>query len=409
VRGLFSVLLLALTCAAQTNPIKHVVIIVKENRSFDHYFGTFPGANGATTGMVGSKQVPLGHARFVSNDLPHTRKDAIIDINGGKMNGFWHGAPKHASYVQFHERDIPNYWKYARNFALADNFFSSMNGPSYPQHIYFAAAGSDDIVTDPNDPGGHRSLAWGCDSNPEARAQQVDPNTGNRTLIFPCFDIPTLPDELNAAGNTWRYYSIPYPQYGFIWSILDSISHIRYGAQWDTNVLNVNNFISDVQNGQLADVTWITPGFADSDHPPASVCQGEGWTVKVINALMQSQFWNSTAIFVTWDDFGGFYDHVPPPQVDYFGLGLRVPLLIVSPYVKAKSVHHTVFEFSSLLKFTETLFNLPPMTDRDKNADDMMKAFDFKQTPLPPLILTPRQCPKTKALSLEPSSEEDGD
>jgi phospholipase C len=328
------------------------------------------------------------------------------------MDGFYHNGGKYgkyAAYVQFYKKDIPNYWKYAHTFALADNFFSSMNGPSYPQHLYFAAASSDDIVTDPSDPGGQRSLAWGCDSDPRARAQQVDPNTGNRTLIFPCLDIPTLPDELNTAGHTWRYYSVPYPQYGFIWSILDSISHIRYGAQWGTNVLDVRNFVSDVQSGQLADVTWITPTFENSDHTPANVCVGEGWTVQVINAIMQSQFWNSTAIFVTWDDFGGFYDHVAPPALDYFGLGMRVPLIIVSPYVKAGTVQHSLFEFSSLLGFTEKLFDLPAMTERDLKANDMMLAFNFNQTALPPLILTPRQCPKTKQRPGQSSSEDDGD
>ena len=206
----------------------------------------------------------------------------------------------------------------------------------------------------------------------------------------------------------WRYYSTPYPDYGFIWSILDSISHIRYGGQWDSNVLDVKNFTNDIQNGQLADVTWITPNFTNSDHPPANVCTGEGWSVEIINAIMQSQFWNSTAIFLTWDDFGGFNDHVPPPAVDYFGLGIRVPLIILSPYVKAGTVHHSVFEFSSLLSFTEKLFNLPPMTERDQKADDMMKAFDFTQSPLPPLILTPRQCPKVKQLSA-PLVDVDGD
>jgi phospholipase C len=398
----------AFQCSAGEIPIKHVVIIIKENRSFDNYFGTFPGANGATKGKAGSKIVPLRRAKLVSPDLPHDWKASLTAINGGKMNGFYRNAPDYAAYVQFHQKDIPNYWKYAKAFALADNFFSSTNGPSFPEHIYFAAASSDDIVSDPDDPTHKRSLAWGCDSDPRARAQQVDPLTGQRTMIFPCIDIPTLPDELNAAGHTWRYYSTPYPDYGFIWSILDSISHIRYGDQWGTNVLDGNTFIKDVGSGQLADVTWITPSYLNSDHPPANVCVGENWSVQIINAIMQSQFWDSTAIFITWDDFGGFYDHVPPPTVDYFGLGIRVPLIILSPYVKAGTVHHTVFEFSSLLRFTEKLFDLPALTERDAKADDMMKAFDFNQSPLPPLILNTRQCPKKAQLSI-PSDDVDGD
>jgi len=410
-RRLFSVLLLALSCAAQTNPIKHVVIIIKENRSFDNYFGTFPGTNGATYGFAGSKRIPLAHAKLVSPDLGHGWRESIEAIDGGKMDGFYKDAPHYGSYVQFHKEDIPNYWKYAQTFALADNFFSSMYGGSFPQHLYFAAASSDDIVGNPSQlkHGKRGPQAWGCDSQPGVVVAQVDPNNGQKNYIFPCIDIPTLPDELDAAGRTWRYYSANRNSYGFIWSILDSISHIRYGGEWDTNVLDVNNFANDVQSGQLADVTWITPLGPVSDHPPQNVCRGENWSVEIINAIMQSKFWDSTAIFLTWDDFGGFYDHVPPPTVDYFGLGIRVPFIIISPYVKPGTIHHSVFEFSSMLSFSEKLFDLPHLTERDKDADDMMKAFDFSQTPLPPLILSPRKCPNVKQLSAKPLPDDDGD
>jgi len=177
----------------------------------------------------------------------------------------------------------------------------------------------------------------------------------------------------------------------------------------------VNNFISDVQHGQLADVTWITPVGNYSDHPPNTVCVGEGWTVQIINAIMQSSFWDSTAIFLTWDDFGGYYDHVPPPTADYFGLGIRVPTIIISPYVKHGTpsqplVQHGVYEFSSMLTFAETVFNLSPLTLRDKLSSNMVEAFDFNQTPIPPLVLTPRQCPKTKSLPIVPlGTDDDGD
>jgi phospholipase C len=407
-RRLFAVMLLALSCSAQNIPIKHIVIIIKENRSFDHMFGLFPGANGASYGMAGSKRIPLGHAKLISQDLPHGFKESLTSIDGGKMDGFYKIAPHYQSYVQFHQEDIPNYWKYAQKFALADNFFSSMYGGSFPNHMYYAAASSDDIVGNPSGQK-QRPQAWGCDSLPGVYVIQVDPNNGQRNDIFPCVDIPTLPDELNAAGDTWRYYSATRTAYGFIWSVLDSISHIRYGPQWDTNVLDVNNFTTDVANGQLADVTWITPTGPVSDHPPQSVCVGEGWSVEIINAIMSSQFWDSTAIFVTWDDFGGFYDHVNPPSVDYFGLGIRVPAIIISPYVKPGSIHHTVFEFSSMLSFAEKVFGLPSLTNRDKDADNMMKAFDFSQKPLPPLILTPRQCPSEKAQKFKELPDDDGD
>jgi len=405
-----TVLLLALTSSAQTIPIKHVVIIIKENRSFDHMFGRFPGANGATWGWAGSKKVTLRHAKLVQKDLPHRWFIAEQDIDDGKMDNFYREAPGYAAYVQFHQSDIPNYWKYAQKFALADNVFSSIHGGSFPNHLYFTAASSDEISDNPfwekNSP-----AAWGCDSTKGTKVPTRDPETHKVSFIFPCVDIPTLPDELNTAGLTWRYYSATSTQYGYIWSVLDAINHIRNGDQWDTNVLPVNNFENDVQT-QLADVTWITPVGPYSDHPEPNlnICVGEGWTVGIINAVMKPPFWNSTAIFLTWDDFGGFYDHVNPPKVDYYGLGLRVPLIAISPYVKAGTVQHGVYEFSSMLSFAEKIFNLPPLTKRDQNTDDMTDMFDFNQQPLPPLFLKPRKCPNVMPLpSSPPLDDDDGD
>lgn len=405
------------SASAQTIPIKHVVFIIKENRSFDNFFATFPGANGATTGKHNGVEVRLQEGLTKSCDLAHSWPDSVRDIDNGAMDGFQLSKIRMKNaYVTLHEKDIPNYWAYARNFALADNFFSAMRGPSFPQHVYLAAADSNHIEGGPTAQKG-KTQAWGCDSQPGTTARQVDPATGAITNIFPCFDIPVLPDLLNNAGNTWRYYSATPQQYGFIWSVLDSIKHIRYGNQWTTNVLPVENFQQDVQNGQLADVTWITPMGGYSDHPPNDVCQGEGWAVQVMNAIMQSQFWNSTTVFITWDDWGGYYDHVSPPTVDYFGLGMRVPFLIISPWVKHGTatqplVQHGLYEFSSMLGFAETVFNLPNLTNRDKSADNLMDAFDFNQQPLPPLVLTPRKCangPPVVCGPLPHGPDDDGD
>ena len=140
-------------------------------------------------------------------------------------------------------------------------------------------------------------------------------------------------------------------------------------------------------------MSWLVVSADKSEHPPASVCVGENWTVQQLNAVMQGPDWKSTAVFLTWDDFGGFYDHVPPPQVDNFGFGPRVPLLIISPYAKVGFIAHTFYEFSSVLKFIEERFGLPPLTDRDSAANDMLDSFDFDQRSLPPLILEQRQCP----------------
>jgi phospholipase C len=349
----------------------------------------------------------LGHAQLVSPDIPHNWRTSLLGIDSGKMDGFYLGAPRYGAYVQFLQSDIPNYWTYAQKFVLADNFFSSMYGPSFPQHLYFTAAGADNMEGGPTMQTG-KYHAWGCDSQPGTTANFVDPATGKISHKFPCLTIPTLVDELNSAGLTWRYYSATPTQYGFIWSVLDAIKQVRYGSQWSTNVLPVDNFQRDVARGQLANVTWITPLGGDSDHPPNNVCTGENWSVDVINAIMNSRFWDSTAIFVAWDDYGGYYDHVPPPTVDYFGLGIRVPALVISPYVKAGTVQHEVYEFSSFLGFAEKIFNLPPLTDRDRKANNLIDAFDFSQSPLRPLILKQRKCPQMFG-PFQDHDDDDGD
>jgi len=325
------------------------------------------------------------------------------------MDGFYKYAKNYAAYVQFQSTDIPNYWTYAQNFTLADNFFSSMYGGSFPNHLYYAAADSGDISDNPMGETG-KPAAWGCDSNEGTTVPTRDPTTGQGSHIFPCIDIPTLPDELNAAGQSWAYYSATSTQYGYIWSVLDAINHIRNGDQWSTNVLPVNDFTSDVQTS-LAAVTWITPLGPYSDHPgpKLNMCVGEGWTVQIINAIMNSPFWNSTAIFLTWDDFGGFYDHVPPPTVDYFGLGIRVPLIVISPYAKGGTIQHGIHDVSSILRFAEKVFNLPPITQRDKQANNLMDMFNFNQQPLAPLILTPRQCPQLSDSTAGGQLREDDD
>lgn len=226
---------------------------------------------------------------------------------------------------------------------------------------------------------------------------------------YPCFDISTLSDLLEAKGLPWRYYAVPEGQGGYIWSIFDAISHIRNGPEWTTNISSPQNFISDIQTGKLVDFSWVTPLLADSEHPPRNICTGENWTVSQINAIMNSPYWSSTAIFVTWDDWGGYYDHVPPPSVDYFGLGIRVPMIMISPYVKAQIVIHTQYEFASVLKFAEETFGLRTLTQRDAQANDMMDAFNFNQQPLPPLVLTPRVCPASTNVVVPTDADLDGD
>lgn len=377
---------------AQFSKIQHIVFIVKENRTFDNYFGTFPGANGATSGVTsGGQIIPLGHTPdLMPYDLGHTWADAHKVIDGGRMNDFDLESNGDVNgvllpYTQFTQADIPNYFRYAQAFALGDSMFTSMAGPSFPNHLYTVAAQAGGAI---DDPGGN---ARGCDAAPGTTVPVMD-NSGAVSKQFPCFDFPTLPDRLQAAGITWKYYAPAVGQAGYQWSALDAIRHIRMGAMW-SNVVPDTQFAQDAANGHLPAVSWLVTSDDNSDHPTASGCQGENWTVQQLNAVMQGPLWNSTVVFITWDDFGGFYDHVPPPSVDQFGLGPRVPLLVISPWARPALVSHTQYEFSSILAFVEARFGLQPLTTRDGKANSPVDMLNFNQQPLAPLVLNQRVCP----------------
>jgi phospholipase C len=373
--------------------IQHVVFIIKENRSFDNYFGTFPGADGATFGTISTgAMIPLGHTPDrTPRDIGHSFQSAVKAIDGGAMDQFdlipgGNQNGDYLSYTQLTEQDIPNYFALAKFFTLADAMFSSLTGPSFPNHLYTVAAQSGGAFNNPT-----QGSVWGCDSDDTTTVPVMDAN-GNVTHVFPCFDFNTLVDSLQSRHLSWRYYAPGQGQPGYIWSALDAIAHIRLTRLWQKHVVLTEQFVQDAQNGQLPRVSWVVVGNG-SEHPPGSSCVGENWTVRQVNAVMQGPEWGSTAIFITWDDFGGFYDHVPPPDVDNFGLGIRVPLIIVSPYAKSRYISHTTYEFSSLLKFVEVRWNLPALTDRDNQANDLLDSFDFEQEPLSPLILQERPCP----------------
>src|SRR5258707_813636 len=293
--------------------IQHIIFIVKENRTFDNYFGTFPGADGATTGMIHTGEIiPLSRQPDrLTHDIGHSFNNAVTAINGGAMNQFdlITGGQDLSGYSQYLEEDIPSYFAYARYFTLADRMFSSLTGPSFPNHLYTVAAQSGRAINNPNNAG-----IWGCDSPQGTRVQVLNEN-GTISLVYPCFDFTTLADRLEEAGISWKYYAPGIGESGFIWSSLDAISHIRYSPLWEENVVSETQFVVDALNGDLPTVSWIVTGSGRSEHPPASTCIGENWTVEQLNTVMQGPLWSSTAIFLTWDDFGGFYDHLPPPNV----------------------------------------------------------------------------------------------
>lgn len=376
---------------APATPIRHVVILMKENRSFDEYFGKFPGADGATRGRISTGQlVTLRQTPDrLPYDLGHSWKDTHTAMDNGKMDKFDLVAFGNVNgvmmgYTQMNQSSIPNYWSYAQHFALGDKMFSSLAGPSFGNHLYSIGAQSAGVIGIPN------NRTWGCDA-PATTTVSVMDLQGKKSRVYPCFEFQTLGDLLSSRGISWLYYAPTQGQSGYQWNTMDAVKHIRNGPLWTTNVVPETQFVHDAAAGTLPAMSWLIT--ANAEHPPSGTCGGENWTVKTLNALMQGPDWNSTVVFLLWDDFGGFYDHVPPPALDIFGLGPRVPLLIISPWVKPGTVVHTQYEFSSMLKFVETIFGLPALTHRDAQAANMLDAFDFTQQPLAPLVLNPRVCP----------------
>jgi phospholipase C len=428
-----------------TNPIKHVVFIVKENRTFNNYFATYGhGAVGSTVGKTlncslgGCTPGPnyqLTKAQDIApHDIAHGFAAGLYSIDGGRMDGFntiLYGNDM-SGYTYFDRSDLPDYYKYADRFVLADHFFTSMFGPTFPEHLYTVAAQSYGIVDNKSTvdhPGNY------CDDPTEyaprfplEKLSKSDLSTifkleTNITKQVPdnlykiqsywvqtrtCVPIKSLPAELQAAGVSWKYYALK----DHWMNGLQAIRHDRYTpAIWD-KVQDPSNFLTDIAAGKMPAVSWLIPPEPYNEHPgdndpqsssysPVSVCAGENWTVNQINAVMQSKYWPSTVIVVVWDDFGGFYDPVPAPHLDIMGLGPRTPALIISPYSRAGgnpdggSVDHTDYEFSSVLRFIEDLHNLPNLTERDKNANPLLGALDFTDPPrLSPLVLPLKQdCP----------------
>lgn len=363
----------------KTGSVQHVIILVKENRSFDHMFGKFPGVNGATTGLCDSTVVKLYSAPdAVQHDIGHESGSSVAAIDNGKMDGFCH-MPEGAdgsSYQQFDSSTIPGYWALAQQAVIGDDFFSSVSGASFPNHQYIVAAQSGGVYSNPTGSNGY----WGCDAPAGAFVSGVDLATGKQFTSFPCFDYATLGDTLTAAGLSWKSYAPVAGQQGYGWNAYNAIKHIRFGSAWQNNVVPTTQFVTDASGAtcNLPDVSWLVPDFVHSEHPTSPMSVGEAWTLQQVNAVTQGPCAASSAIFLTWDDFGGFYDHVPPPTRDQIGLGIRVPLLIISPFAHP-GVFHNQATFDSLLAFVEANWGLKPLTNNDAKADNLMSAFNFTQ------------------------------
>jgi phospholipase C len=430
--------------AAQSviSKIRHIIIIMQENRSFDQYFGTYPGAdgipmqNGVPTVCVNDPQTgqcikPYHNTSDVNAGGPHAAASAVTDIAGGKMNGFVAafrqaakacknpdapGCVKNTTpdVMGWHDaREIPNYWAYAQNFVLQDKMFEPNASWSLPSHLFMVSAWSADC-TIPGDPTSCKNALDGPKNGLKlANGSKLDYAWTDLTYLLHKNNIswayylsngsePDCSDDAMLCAPKSQNAKVP-----GIWNPLPAFDTVKQDGQLG-NIQTVDQYFTAAKNGTLPQVAWITPDNAVSEHPPAKVSLGQAYVTSLINAAMQGPDWNSTAIFLAWDDWGGFYDHVVPPQVDVNGYGLRVPGLVISPYAKKGYIDHQTLSFDAYLKFIEDDFlgsaRLNPKTDGRpdprptvrENANilgNLMNDFDFTQAPRPPFILKTNPSP----------------
>jgi phospholipase C len=429
--------------ASGIHKIQHVVVIMQENRSFDSYFGTYPGANGIPM-KDGTPTVCLPDPRSthceqpyhdpaaVNGGGPHSAVNAVADINNGAMDGFVGQAELGArgcsdplnpactessapDVLGWHDaRELPNYWAYAQNYVLQDSMYEPNTSWSLPQHLFMVSewSASCSIAGDP----------MSCQN----ALQNPDRPVGPNQPVPPNYAWTDLTYLLHNHGVSWGYYvfagtepdcendaAVACPAQAQtaktpgIWNPLPSFTTVQQDGQLG-NIQSIDNFYSAARGGTLPAVSWVTPNNRVSEHPPSSISEGQSYVTKLINAVMRGPDWSSTAIFLTWDDWGGFYDHVIPPVVDQNGYGLRVPGLVISPYARRGVVDHQVLSHDAYTKFIEDDFlggaRLDPATDgrpdprpnvreADPQLGNLVRDFDFSQSPRPPLLLPTQPSP----------------
>jgi phospholipase C len=381
--------------ASSKAPIKHVIIVIQENRSFDNLFARFPGADGATTGQnYDGQTVQLTAHNLTSNLILNNSHLAWdTDYHNGKMDGFglvYVNGHRCTCAYQYVKRDqIAPYWSMAKQYVLADHLFQTQSSGSFTAHQDLIRG---DTVID-----AHDSLIdfpsrgpWGCDA-PKGTVTTLLTDQGQYLQNkgpFPCLSYATLRDLLDARSVSWKYYTPNIHTHGGdIWNAFEAISAVRNSPEWEANVSSPEtNIFNDISNHSLAAVSWVVPDGQNSDHPAQKVWgpnkdTGPSWVSQIVNAVGLSPYWNSTAIIITWDDWGGWYDHEPPPQLDYQGLGFRVPMIVVSPYARTGYISHTQYEFGSILKFIEDTFDLGRLGTTDVRAASIVDVFNFNRKP----------------------------
>jgi phospholipase C len=409
--------------------IRHVVIIYQENHSFDNVLGRLcvrPGrCDGSRTGKLpDGSPIRLAVSPDVVPPVAHTTGAQLRAIHGGQMDG-WAEIPGcsqrtgYACLTQFRPRQIPNLTRLAQHFALSDRTFQMDTVSSWGAHLELVAATLDGFLGDraPYPTGAELNhMGWGCDSRLDAswRASPDDPATSQPSCVpdysldqreypyggayrpTPVKHVPTIMDELDRAGLSWKLYTAAGPgKSGYGWSICPTFAGCLYTSQHRRQVSH-GMVLKNARAGKLPNFSVVVPTWKTSQHNAESMAMGDNWIGKVVSAIEHGPDWRSTAIFITYDDCGCFYDHVPPPP----GLGIRTPMVIVSPWVRAHKVDSHVASIASMLAFTERAFELPALTGRDAAAYGYRRAFDFTQRPLRPVRMIHTRVPKAERRSL---------
>lgn len=397
--------------SSSSSPIQHVVIVVQENRTFNDLFATFPGGDGTTYGKVEAnpncsppiqagtiplQKVPLS----VPSDMNHSYPAYQQARDSANMDGFdlvhFHGGaglPECTFPYQYTDPGaIVPYWDMAQQYALAEHMYTTQGSDSFTAHQDLIRGGTEvergkaliDLPT-------CGICWWGCDARNGTTTHLVTEQGAylQRPGPFPCtrhfrIPYPTLRNLMDAKGITWKYYlPVKTASYGQLMSAFDVIWPVRNGPEWINNIITPQTAIfNDISNGTLPQVSWVIPDQNESDHPHTSQDTGPSWVASIVNAIGQSTYWQHTAIIIVWDDWGGFYDNMPPQQLDYGGLGFRVPAIIVSPYAKPGYISTTNYEFGSILRYIEDNWNLGQLGTSDSRAASIIDSFNYSQPPI---------------------------
>jgi len=377
-----------------STPIKHLIVLMQENHTFDNYFGTYPGADGLPANLKmpvdptnpknNTFVAPFHIGDMALKDLSHSAKTFTDQYNNGKMDGFVYALDQHKqdgrlAMGYYDGTDIPYYWNLADNYVLFDRLFSSAKNGSFDNHMFLVAA--------------------------------APPKTSNISASNGYADTPTIFDRLQAKGIPWKYYTQNYDptityrnvvgkgnrESQVLWVPLLNFDRFIDNPALNKNIVDLSQIYDDLHGNTLPAVSFITPSGA-SEHPPGSIQTGQAFTRALIQEIMRSKYWDNTAFLLMYDDWGGWYDHVVPPQVDAAGYGMRVPGLLVSPYARQGFIDSTQHDFTSVLKFIEQNWNVLPLTKRDANANSFIEAFNFDAAARPPVYISSvRTVPPTKA------------